>query len=46
MKALSGKKRKSENKANLDEKLDDDLAGFNYDNMDNLEIDSDDSISD
>jgi hypothetical protein len=45
MKALSGKKRKSENEANVVEKLDDDLAGFNYDDMDNLQIDSDDSIS-
>ena len=45
MKALSGKKRKSENEANVVEKLDDDLAGFNYDDMDNLQIESDDSIS-
>ena len=45
MKALSGKKRKSKNKANVVEKLDDDLAGFNYDDMDNLHFDSDDSIS-
>jgi hypothetical protein len=45
MKSLSGKKRKSENEANLVEKLNEDLAGFNYDDMDNLQIDSDDSIS-
>jgi hypothetical protein len=44
MKALAGKKRKSSNKANLVDKLDDDLAGFNCDDMDNLQIESDDSI--
>jgi hypothetical protein len=45
MKALAGKKLKSGNEASLDNELDGDLAGFNYDDMDNLQIDSDDSIS-
>jgi len=45
MKALAGKKRKSSNKANLVDNFNDDLAGFNYDAMDNLQIKSDDSIS-
>jgi hypothetical protein len=36
MKALAGKKRKSGNEANFINEPDGDLAGFNYDDMDNL----------